>query len=456
MGLLGESVVGSPGAVASPKGITAGPVVAARAVVCTGTSIVANTSAASTTPLRTIEKYGGVVDDLTIGGYGHEPHLRLAQAREDAPVVYSETHRAWVALSHQAVSDGFRDARLSSDRLDAFQRLARSRPAAFQIVVDVLSGWMVFRDPPVHTRLREPVRAAFTPKRLAALEPRIVAVVDELLDRVAESGEADLRRDVSSPLPAIVIAELLGVPPSDRQQFQSWSDQLGGIVFAASSADANDDAAIAGASAFASYFGDLVEHYRAHPADNLVSAIAAAGDAGSGLQPAEVVGACAMLLFAGHETTTGFLANALWTLFEHPDQLERWRHDRELDSTAIEELMRFEGPATVMIRRAVEDFEWLGADVKQGQWVYLCIGAANRDPVVFEEPQQLDLGRDPNPHLGFGWGLHHCLGAPLARMESRIALRRILDRFPDLEPIGTANWMGGVLGRSSGPVPVRL
>src|SRR5256885_11306306 len=222
MGLFGDSVVGSPGALASPKGIPAGPVEAARAVGNTGTTVVANASAASTTPLRTIEKYVGVVDDLTIGGYGHEPHVRLARSREKAPVAYSEKHRAWVALSHQAVSDGFRDLRLSSDRMDAFQRLARSRPAAFQIVVDVLSGWMVFRDPPVHTRLREPVRAAFTPRRLAALEPRVVAVVDELLDRVAETGGGDLRHDVTAPLPAIVIAELLGVPPSDRQQFQSW------------------------------------------------------------------------------------------------------------------------------------------------------------------------------------------------------------------------------------------
>jgi cytochrome P450 len=398
--------------------------------------------------------------DLALVGRGDTFHATLAAARATAPVVWSATHRSWIVLTHQHVAEGFRDPRLSSDRTAAFERLAHTRPAAFRAVVDVLSGWMVFRDPPGHDRLRQPVRAAFTPRRIAALESTIRQIAEDLLDAIdaGDNEEVDLRQAMAVPLPAIVIAELLGVPASDREMFQRWSNQLAGIVFAASSAQADDESAIAGAMAFAGYFGDLAEHYRAHPGDNLVSAIVAAADAGgsTALQPSEVVGACAMLLFAGHETTTTLLSNALWTLFEHPDERARWQSDPRLDETAVDELVRFEGPATVMIRRAVDDFGWAGVDIRAGDAVYLCMAAANRDPMAFREPDRLDLERDPNPHLGFGWGIHHCLGAPLARLETRVALRRVFDRFPRMEPVGAAHWGGGVIGRSAGPVPIRL
>jgi cytochrome P450 len=401
--------------------------------------------------------------DLVLPGVGHTLHDRLASARTTAPVVWSDAHKAWIALSHAAVAEGFRDPRFSSDRLPAFERLAETRPTAFRAVVDLLSGWMVFRDPPAHTRLREPVRAAFTPRRVAHLESSIEAIVDGLLDDLEDRGRerdgpgADLRAVVGQPLPAIVIAELLGVPAADRLQFQRWSDELGRIVFAAESRHVDDGAAIAGATSFAAYFGDLVEQRRRSPRDDLISAVvAAAGREDVGLSPAELVGACAMLLFAGHSTTTAFLSNALWSLFEHPEALAQWRTDPTLDSTAVDELLRFEGPASVMIRRALVDLEFHGADVRAGDTVYLSISSANRDPFVFADPDRLDLRREPNPHLGFGWGLHHCLGAPLARLETRIVVRRLLDRFPEIGPVGAPAWGDNVIGHGSGPLVVQL
>ena len=398
-----------------------------------------------------------MAEDLNLAGPGKDVLARLAAAQRRAPVVWSEGHRAWVALSHQAVSEGFRLDWLSSDRSGVFERVARSRPPAFRQVVDLLAGWMVFRDPPAHTRLREPVRSAFTPRRMHTLENAISPLVDELLDNLAETGGGDLREALARPLPALVIGELLGVPATDRRLLQDWSDELAGVVFAASSAQMDVDRAMRGAGGLTGYFSELVAYYLAHPADNLVSAIARAGQDGmSHLPPGEVVGACALLLFAGHETTAGFLANAVWTLFENPDDLARWRSSPELDETAIEELMRLAGPASVMVRRATRSERWHGADLHEGDAVYLCMAAANRDPTIFADPGRLILDRHPNPHLGFGWGLHYCLGAPLARIESRIALRRLLDRFPGLRPAGEPRWVSGVLGRSSGPVPVEV
>ena len=284
-----------------------------------------------------------------------------------------------------------------------------------------------------------------------------------MLDELAAGGGGELRAVVARPLPAIVIAELLGVPASDRPQFEQWSEELGRLVFAASSRDVDDASAIAGATSFAAYFGGLVSHYRDNPADNLISAIVGAGagatpgqDQDLGLSPAEVVGACAMLLFAGHSTTTGFIANAMWSLFEHRDALDQWRTDPTIGATAVEELMRFEGSASVMIRRATEGFEWRGVDVEAGDTVYLSMSAANRDPDVFPDPDRLDLRREPNPHFGFGWGLHHCLGAPLARLESRVLIRKLLDRFPNVEPIGEPAWADSVIGHGTGPLSVRV
>lgn len=399
---------------------------------------------------------GAAVDDLVLVGPAAEVDARLDAARATAPVVHSATHRSWVAVSHQAVVEGFRHPMLSSDRVDAFERLATTRPPAFRTVVDLLRGWMVFRDPPHHERLRHPVRTAFTPRRVQALEHAVTAVVDELLDAVAADGGGDLHQALAAPLPAIVIAELLGVPAADRLDFQRWSDELAAIVFAASAREADVERATAGAEAFTAYFADLVAHRRRHPGDDLVSAVVAAGGPGhDGLQPEEVVGACAMLLFAGHETTTGLITNGLWLLFEEPGERERWRLDPSLDGTAVDELLRLVGPASTMTRRALAPVTLAGVAVPQGALVHLSMAAANRDPAVFDDPHRVRLHRAPNPHLGFGWGLHHCLGAPLARLEARIAFRRLLDRFA-LEPHGSPDWRASVLGRSAGPVQVTV
>ncbi|HET6793363.1 MAG TPA: cytochrome P450 [Acidimicrobiales bacterium] len=372
---------------------------------------------------------------------------------EHGPVVWSEAHRGWLVIGHEAVATGFRHPGLSSDRTAAFDAAAGRNPPAFQRVVELLRGWMVFRDPPAHTRLREPVRAAFTPARVGSLAPAIAAMADSLLDEAGD-GAWDFRAGFARPLPAMVIAELLGVPAGDRVRFQSWSDQLSLVVFTVDSRGAGSEAATQAAIAFGEYFGDLLEGYRQAPADNLLSALA--GAVGPDLSAGDLVGAATLLLFAGHETTTTLLANAVWCLAAHPGVRSALTADPGRWPDAVEELMRLAGPAKSMARKVSEPFEWEGHRLRRGDTVFLCIGAANRDPAVFAEPDRMDLDRHPNPHMGFGWGLHHCLGAALARMEAAVALRRVYERWPGLAPVGDGpEWAGGVLGRAARSVVVQ-
>jgi cytochrome P450 len=375
-----------------------------------------------------------------------DPHSLFHALRAEGPVHRSERHRAWLVLSHAGVTAAFRDQRLSADRVPAFERMATSRPDAFRTVVDLLRGWMVFRDDPDHNRLRDPVRRAFTPRRVDGLGPSIQRIADELCDGIADAGGGDLRALLAAPLPALVIADLLGIPRADRAEFETWSNLLASVVFAAESHGSSPDAAIAGAEHFWRYFTDLCEHRRRHPGDDLVSELVTAVGPG-GLEPVELVGACTLLLFAGHETTTGLLTSGTRVLLDEPAAARRLREDPALWSTAVDELLRLEGPAKLMVRRARVDVDIEGTTIPAGDTVWLVILAADRDPAVFAEPDRVDVARDPNPHLALGWGIHHCLGAPLARLEGRIALRTLFERFPDLAATHPARWGGGIMGR---------
>ena len=396
-----------------------------------------------------------MVIDLASPEVDADPHSFFHALRAEGPVHWSDRHRGWLAVSHAAVNEGFRAPWLSSERIPAFERVAAKRSTEFARVVDLLRGWMVFRDPPVHERLRDPVRRVFTPMRLERLAPMIEQTTDELLDGLEAAGSGILQDHVCRPLPALVIADLLGVPRADRAEFQTWSDQLASVVFTAEQRDANGEAAIAAADRFTTYFNELIAERRRSPGDDAISALLDVSR-GSGPEGIELVGACTLLLFAGHETTAGLLANSACVLFEHDDARVALARDPALWPSAVEELMRFTGPAKVMVRKSTIDCEWYGQPVKAGDTVYLAILAANRDPVVFTDPDGFDVRRDPNPHFGFGWGLHHCLGAALARLEARIALRRLFERFPRLAPTNSYWWGGGLIGRVVSPVQVTI
>jgi cytochrome P450 len=378
--------------------------------------------------------------------------------RAHDPVHWSKRARAWVVTSHEEVCAAFKDnVRLSSDRLTPMEsRMPDAERAAMAQTFDLLRGWMVFRDSPDHERLRDPLRRVFTPHQVKRLASRIQAIVDGLLDEMAKRDRCELVSAFAFPLPAIVIAELLGVPPEDRDQFKTWASKLGAIVFGALERSDRHEVAREGAAEFADYFEHLIRRYEKRPADNLISRLIAARDSGEALTPDQMVGACTLLLFGGHETTTGLIANGMATLLENPAQLELLRRQPDLAPSAVEELLRVAGPAKVMVRHVREAHHRGGHRLDAGDRVYLAIAGANRDPDVFPDPDRIDITRRVNPHVGFGHGLHFCLGANLARREVQIALNSLLARFPNLRLTEPVQWTGTIIGTGVAGVSLQL
>ncbi|MEO8540031.1 MAG: cytochrome P450 [bacterium] len=360
------------------------------------------------------------------------PAEYFGRALLHGPVQWSDAQRAWVALSHAEVEAGFRESELlSADRSGAFARAAAGRTPAFGKAVELLSGWMNFRDAPAHTRLREPVKGAFTPRAVSALESQVQGIVDAAIDQF-EGDVVDLNSAFAHSVPALVIASILGAEAEDQHRFSGWSDDIGRLVFAMEPGKIAEEPVNRAVAEFVTFFSALIERERREPSGSVLSSIVHS-DIGQ-LSEMELVGACTLILFGGHETTTTLLANTLCVLLERPDLVEWLRANPDSTASAVEEFMRVCGPARSMPRKVVKTHERGGQTLQQGQNIFLGIVSANHDPAVFSEAGTIDLTRDPNPHLGFGWGLHFCLGANLARLEARIALRTLFERFDRFEP----------------------
>jgi cytochrome P450 len=295
---------------------------------------------------------------------------------------------------------------------------------------------MLMSDPPDHTRLRRLVSRSFTPRQVERLRPAVHALVTELLDTMADLGEVDFMSQFALPLPMAVIGELVGVPPADRASLQpDVRAAAKGIEPMLSSEET--DAAIAALLTLAEYFASLLQERRHRPQDDLLSSLVETGESDDRLTDDEIASTAILLFAAGFETTTNLLGNGLLALLEHPEQLQGWRSDPEIASSAVEELLRFDSPVQFNLRTALEPADLRGEPLVRGDRVVVLQGAANRDPAHFEDPEQLDLRRVDNVPLSFGWGAHHCIGAPLARMEGEIAFNALLARFPSLELLDT-------------------
>ncbi|MCU1626483.1 MAG: cytochrome [Pseudonocardia sp.] len=387
-----------------------------------------------------------------------DPYPLLAALREQDPVHWSERYRSWFVTRFDDVDACLRDERFSSDRIAPYRRARLDRAGTdpgVRAAFGVLEDWMVFKDPPDHTRLRKLLSRAFTPRAVERIRPRIGEIADELLDVVAGTGRADLVGDYAYPLTASVIAEMLGVPREDRHRFKGWSDRITGLVFGGlADSDRHTDGA-GGMAELTEYLSGLVDAHERAPADDLLSALISARDAGDSLSHDEVIATGVLLLFAGHETTTNLIGNGLLALLRHPDQRARLAADPPLIGGAVDELLRYDGPAKTIARLMAADVELRGRTLRRGERVFLCASAANRDPEVFAAPDELDITRADRRSLGFGVGLHYCLGAPLARLEAAVAIPRALDRLPGLRTTGEPlRWHPVLLSRGMLRFPV--
>jgi len=374
--------------------------------------------------------------DLNDRAFLQNPYPTYARLRTESPVVL-EPRLGWVVARHADISALLHDPRLKSGPLNdaLYGSLPEAAAAAIVPFRDAMSHNMLWQDPPDHSRLRRLVSPAFTPRRIETLRATVQRIADELLDQARPGERFDVIRQFAFPLPARVIADMLGIPHEDLDQLKRWTDD--GIDFVGNGRSAPDPVELSarvGASyaEMMAYLGDLAARHRANPGDDLICAMIDAEEHGDRLTEDELLSTCGTLFAAGHETTTNLIGNGLVALLQQPDQLRSLRDDPTITSPAIEELLRYDSPAQLVWRFAGEDIPVGDQTITGETVVLLLLGSGNRDPEAFPDPDRLDLTRHPRPYLSFGTGPHACLGSFLARLEGEIALPALLRRFPDL------------------------
>ncbi len=365
--------------------------------------------------------------------YVANPYELYRRLREADPVYWDERANSWVLTRYLEVAAALRDARLSAAGfMEDISWIPDEMRPMLEPPIRALTRQMLFMDPPDHTRLRGLVAKAFTPRVVEGLRPAIRQIAGELLDKAVEKGELELIRDYAFPLPAIVIATMLGVPPEDRDQLNAWSESFGALLEGGGLTMEDAFLALHGVSEFIAYFRQIIRERRNAPRDDLLQAMINAEEQGDALSEEELLGNCVLLMAAGHGTTMHLIGNGTLALLRNPRQLQRLREEPTLMPSAVAELLRYDSPVQMTSRKAKEDMRIGDKSISEGQEVIMCTGAANHDPAQFSDPDRLRLDRPENRHLSFGLGIHFCLGAPLARLEAEIAFSTLLHRFPTL------------------------
>jgi cytochrome P450 len=385
-----------------------------------------------------------------------DPHPTYRRLRERG-LTRVRLFGGWLAGRYADVERILREPAFSTDRGEvALMKVLRRATRGAPDFRDFVENNLLMIDGPRHRRLRGLVAKAFTPRRVEALRPRVEVLVKELLEPFAHRGAMDLVRDLAQPLPTIVIAELLGVPPADRERFRAWSDAVAQLLDPLSGREGLGPAKQA-TRELGGYFRALLAERRRLPRDDLLSAMIDAEEAGHTLTEGELVALASLLLAAGNETTTNLIGNAVVLLLRHPVERKRLQDDLGLLPGAVEECLRFEPPVQLTDRAVVEPVRLGGVLLQRGTIVGALLAAANRDPDRFPDPDRFDVGRTENRHVSFGLGNHYCLGASLARLEAQETLGALLRRFPDLDgPPEPPGWKPSVVLRGPTALPLRL
>jgi cytochrome P450 len=390
----------------------------------------------------------------------NNPYKIYGQLRAVAPLLWTDKFRngAWLVTRYADVLAGLHDARLSSRRShNLTAALPRDAQGEFETFNQIFSRWMLFLDPPEHTRLRKLLNKEFTPNMIQRMRPRIQRAVDALLDDVAGKSEMEFMTEFANPLPVRVIAEMLGIPSEDQRDFQIWSDDLANFFGNAASPVETARRAQTSLISLTEYFRALLPERREHKRDDLVSLLLRVEEEGEVLTADELLAQCTLLLVAGHETTRNLLGNGLLALLQHADQFAALKENPSLMSSAVREFARFDSPVQFSGRAVTEDFSWHDQEIKEGQTVILLLGSANHDPEKFTSPESLELSRDEGMPLSFGHGIHYCIGAALAYAEAEIAFSTLLDRTGDLKLLDAVPaWRPNLSFRGLNRLPVGL
>jgi cytochrome P450 len=398
--------------------------------------------------------------DLTSQTFQQDPYAYYARLREQAPIANLPGSSlffggGWLITRYDDVVRALKDPRLTVEQRKVSDRIDGSREWWVPGIFRALLSSMVMVDNPDHARLRNLVHKAFTPRMIQQMGGRIEAMSQALLEQMAGKTTVDLMADFAGPLPITVISEMMGVPPTERHRFhhmiRSFLDA--GSLWSMLKQFPNS-------IALHRFFKRLVALRRREPEDDIISALVQAEEQGDSFSEDELIAMLLLLLLAGHETTVNLIGNGTLALLQHPEELARLQGDAALLESAIEEMLRYTNPVQqIAPRYALEDVELHGERIPKGNTILLGIAAANRDERIFPDADRFDIARKPNPHIAFGLGIHYCLGAPLARLEGRIAFRTLLDRFPQLRlavPGGELEWRGGPSLRGLKRLPIRL
>lgn len=398
----------------------------------------------------------GVALDFTTAEFLRDPYPELSRLQRHDPVHRSRLAGAWIVTSYSEIVNVLRDSRFSAERARSpmVQRLLHKRRHA------PYERWMrnsiLGLDPPNHGRVRNLVSKAFSARAASDARPLISAAVIELLDRVKHRHDFDIMEDFACPLPVIVMSELLGMPREGQEQVRRWSDDLGAALDPFVSLDQLNRADQA-VLELREYFEPIFEHRRSHPCDDLLSSLVAAEYEGAQLSTEELYSTCILILAAGIETVTSFIGNGILALLHAPDQLDLLKAEPSRHEDAIEEMLRFAGPAQWTSRVALEDLQLGERHIREGDFVSVMLAAGNRDPAQFECPFRFDISREKHRNLAFGHGIHFCIGAPLARLQGKVAISMLLDRMPAIRLATTElEWRNTKLIRGLRHLPVTV
>ncbi len=395
--------------------------------------------------------------------YGTEfkanPFPTYQQMRQEAPIAYhqawSDGHKVWFITHYDDVNLVLRDhKRFVKDYLNTLTPEERGQKKLDSDLFNAINNHMLNKDGTDHLRLRTLVNKAFSARRMKHMPERVQVIAEHLLDLVQDQGQMDLIGDYAFPVSIVVIAELLGIPPEDRDRFRVWTGAFMSPVF--SEAEAEEARRLL--QEFVDYLCSIFEERRKHPQADIITALVQAEAAGDKLNEDELCSMVILLIVAGHETTVNLIGNGILALLQHPDQLDKLKQEPSLIENAVEEFLRYDGPAErATLRFAAEDVELGGHLIRRGEAVSVVLASANRDSSQFDHPDELDITRENNRHLGFGMGVHYCVGAPLARIEGQVAINTLLRRMPNLQlvvPIEELTWGIVPLIRGLNQMPV--